>query len=52
MYAYAPTADFQSGQLANPEAKVWMVTPTVAYTHLFQEGTLEFTTVAGLEFSS
>ena len=52
LYVYAPTADFQSGKLANPGANVWTVTPTVAYTHLFQTGTLEFTTVAGLEFSS
>ena len=50
LYAYAPTADYEAGQLANPGLNVWTVTPTVGYTKLFKEGTLEFSALGGVEF--
>ena len=50
LYAYAPTADYEVGKLANPGLNVWTVTPTVGYTRLFKEGTLEFSALSGVEF--
>ena len=52
LFVYAPTASFDTGKLANPGANVWTVTPTVSYTQLLQQGTLEFTATTGLQFYS
>lgn len=52
LFVYAPTASYETGQLANAGANVWTVTPTVSYTHLLQQGTLEFTATTGLQFYS
>ena len=52
LYVYAPTASYDAGQLANAGLNIWTITPAVGYTHLFQAGTLEFSALAGLQFSS
>ncbi len=52
LYAYAPTADYEPGRLANPGMNVWTWIPTVGYTRLFQQGTLEFSGLAGIEIYS
>ena len=48
----APTGDYDPNRLANPSLNVWVYTPTVAYTQLFQQGTLEWSTVVGIDFAS
>jgi hypothetical protein len=48
----APTGDYDPSRLANPSLNVWVYTPTIAYTQLFQAGTLEWSTVAGLDIST
>lgn len=50
LYVYAPTADYEVGRLANPGLNTWTVTPTVVYTRLFKQGTLEFSALGGVEF--
>lgn len=52
VYIYAPTASYTKGQLANNGLNVWTFTPAVGYTHLFQNGTLEFSALAGLDIYS
>jgi hypothetical protein len=49
VYIYAPTADYTKGQLANNGLNIWTFTPAVGYTHLFQEGTLELSSLAGVD---
>ncbi|WP_109126489.1 transporter [Dyella sp. C11] len=52
VYVYAPTADFQKGKLANDGLNVWTTSPAVGYTHLFQQGTFEFSALAGIDIYS
>ncbi|MET0814181.1 MAG: transporter [Pseudoxanthomonas sp.] len=52
LYVYAPTADYDPDNLANPGLNVWTLSPTVSYTQLFQKGTLEFSTTGALDWYS
>ncbi len=49
LYVYAPTGDYEAGRLANPGLNVWTFSPTVGYTQLFQDGTLEWSTTAAVD---
>ena len=49
MYIAAPTGSYTEGKLANNSLNNWTFTPAVGYTHLFQEGTLEFSALAGVD---
>lgn len=50
LYIYAPTGQYDPEQLANVSLNNWTYSPTLAYTQLGQGGTLEFTTVAAVDF--
>lgn len=50
LYVYAPTGDYQTGRLANPSLNNWTFSPTVGYTQLMQGGTLEWSSVAAVDF--
>ncbi|RDI97754.1 transporter [Dyella solisilvae] len=50
LYIYAPTGDYKTGQLANPSLNNWTFSPTVGYTQLFQEGSLEWSTTTAVDF--
>jgi len=50
MYIYAPTGDYQKGQLTNDGLNVWTFSPAAGYTHLFQQGTFEVSALAGVDF--
>jgi hypothetical protein len=52
LYAYAPTADYEVGRLANPGLNVWTWIPSVGYTRLFKQGTVELSGLVGVEFYS
>jgi hypothetical protein len=52
LYIYAPTGDYEVGKLANPGLNVWTYSPTLGYTQLFQRGTLEWSSVAAVDFYS
>jgi len=49
MYISAPTGTYTKGQLANNSLNNWTFAPAVGYTHLFQQGTLEFSALAGVD---
>lgn len=48
----APTGDYQIGRLANPSLNTWVYTPTVSYTQLIHEKTLEWSTTTGVDIYS
>ena len=48
----APTGSYDPDRLANPSLNAWVYTPMVAYTQLAHKGSLEWTTVVGIDFSS
>ncbi|MHA6202929.1 SphA family protein [Dyella soli] len=50
LYIYAPTGDYEKGRLANLSLHNWTFSPTVGYTQLFQEGTLEWSTTTAVDF--
>ncbi|MET0815835.1 MAG: transporter [Pseudoxanthomonas sp.] len=50
LYIYAPTGDYEEGRLANPSLNNWTYSPTVGYTQLFQQGTLEWSSTAAVDF--
>jgi hypothetical protein len=52
LYISAPTGSYNAGQLANNSLNYWTFAPAVGYTHLFDEGTLEFSTLAGLDINT
>jgi hypothetical protein len=52
LYVYAPTADYDPDRIANPGLNVWTASPTVNYTQLFQQGTLEFSVQGALDWYS
>ena len=52
LYISAPTGSYTLGQLANNSLNYWTVAPAVGYTHLFDEGTLEFSTLAGFDINT
>jgi len=50
LYIEAPTGNYTKGQLANTSINTWVFTPTVGYTQLFSQGSLEWSTTAGVDF--
>jgi hypothetical protein len=52
VYIYAPTADYNKNNLANNGLNIWTISPAVGYTHLFNEGSLELSALAGVDFST
>jgi hypothetical protein len=49
LYIYAPTGDYTKGALANLSLHNWTFSPTVGYTQLFSEGSLEWSTTAAVD---
>lgn len=49
LYISAPTGSYTKGQLANNSLNNWTFAPAVGYTHLFQQGTLEFSALGGVD---
>jgi hypothetical protein len=47
---WAPTGNYQAGDLANPGLNVWTFVPQIAYTHLMPKYGLEFDAVMSVEF--
>lgn len=52
LYVNAPTGHFDPNRLANPSLNVWVYSPTVSYTQVFQAGALEWSTAVGVDFST
>jgi len=50
LYIYAPTGDYTPGRLANLSLNNWTFSPTVGYTQLFDQGTLEFSALTAVDF--
>jgi len=50
LYIEAPTGSYTKGNLANTSLNTWVFTPTVGYTQLFNQGSLEWSTTAGVDF--
>lgn len=50
VYIYAPTGKYEAGRLANVSLNNWTFSPTLGYTQLFGEGTVEWSTVAAVDF--
>ncbi len=50
LYVYAPTGDYQKGQLANLSLHNWTFSPTIGYTQLFQQGSLEWSLTSAVDF--
>lgn len=48
----APAGSYDPNRLANPSLNAWIYTPTVAYTQLASQGTVEWSTAAGIDFST
>ena len=49
MYISAPTGSYVEGKLANNSLNNWTFAPSVGYTHLFQDGTLEFSALGAVD---
>ena len=52
LYVSAPTGDFDPARLANPSLNVWVYSPTVSYTQLFGEGSIDWSTAVGVDVST
>jgi hypothetical protein len=50
LYIFAPTGSFDPDRLANVSLNNWTFSPTVGYTQLFGKGTVEFSTLAAVDF--
>ncbi|MDR0183848.1 SphA family protein [Lysobacter arvi] len=50
LYVYTDWGDYDPNRLANLSLNTWTYSPTIGYTQLTQQGTLEFTTVAAVDF--
>ncbi|WP_201315176.1 transporter [Dyella sp. EPa41] len=50
LYIYAPTGSYSKGQLANVSLNNWTFSPTVGYTQLFQQGSLEWSLTSAVDF--
>jgi hypothetical protein len=49
LYVYAPTGDYEPGRLANPGLNNWTFMPSVGYTKLFAQGTVELSALGAVE---
>jgi hypothetical protein len=52
LYISAPTGKFDTNRFANPSLNAWVYSPTVSYTLLASEGTLDWSTAVGVDISS
>ena len=52
LYFAAPTGSYTAGQLANNSLNYWTFSPAVGYTHLFDEGTVEFSALGGFDINT
>ncbi|MET0813578.1 MAG: transporter [Pseudoxanthomonas sp.] len=52
LYIFAPTGSYDPTRLATLSLNTWTLSPTVGYTHLGSEGTLEFSAVAAVDFDT
>ena len=50
LYIYTPSGSYDPNRLANVSLNNWTYSPTVGYTQLGQGGTLEFSTLAAVDF--
>jgi hypothetical protein len=50
LYVYAPTGDYKDGRLANASINAWTFSPTVGYTGLFDQGSLEWSATTAVDF--
>ncbi|GAB3368108.1 transporter [Lysobacter rhizosphaerae] len=50
LYISAPTGSYEEGRLAVLSLNTWVYSPTVGYTQLFQDGTLEWSTTTAIDF--
>lgn len=50
LYIYAPTGSYTKGDLANASLNTWTFSPTVGYTQLFDQGSLEWSTTTAVDF--
>ncbi len=50
LYIYAPTGSYDKGKLANVSLNNWTFSPTVGYTQLFQQGSLEWSVTSAVDF--
>ncbi|PTR32497.1 hypothetical protein C8J98_10550 [Luteibacter sp. OK325] len=49
LYVYAPTGEYKEGKLANLTLHNWTYSPTVGYTQLFQNESLEWSSTAAVD---
>lgn len=52
LYISVPTGDFDPDRLANPSLNVWVYSPTLSYTQLVGEGTVDWSTSIGIDLST
>ncbi|ULU27378.1 SphA family protein [Dyella terrae] len=50
LYIEAPTGSYTKGALANDSLNVWVFSPTIGYTQLFDKGSLEWSTTSAVDF--
>ena len=50
LYVQAPTGNYKEGDLANDSLNTWVFSPTVGYTQLFDQGSLEWSTTSAVDF--
>ena len=50
LYVSAPTGDYKPGRLANLSLNTWVFSPTLGYTALFDQGSLEWSTSTAADF--
>ncbi len=49
---YAPTGQYDAGQLANPGLNYWTLEPLVSFSYLSRDTGLELSTTAGVDFNT
>ena len=52
LYVSAPVGDYNPERLANPSLNAWVLSPRVSYTQLLSQGSVDWSTSAGFDFSS
>ncbi|GAA5082360.1 SphA family protein [Lysobacter panacisoli] len=50
LYIYSDWGSYDPNSLANLSLNTWTYSPTIGYTQLMQKGTLEFSTLAAVDF--